>query len=337
MLTVAAVARRLGVAPATLRTWDRRYGLGPSEHQAGAHRRYSAADVARLLVMRRLTLDGVAPADAAAIAREAPAADASSVTVLAPRSSLNPRENPNLTPHPQQVSSAQPDPPRSPPAVAAGAPHLVEVGAGERAVRGLSRAALALDADECRRIIRRHIDREGVVATWEKVISPVLTQVGDRWESSGDGIEVEHLLSECVIDGMRAVSASYRPPGVATARDSASPVVLATAEHEQHGLPLHVLAAALVERGVPVRLFGVRVPRVALAAAVRRLGPSVVLVYAHIGVEDIANITELPRLRPAPLILLGGPGWHTVATPPGVERVADLRGSVERIERALGR
>ena len=60
-LAVAAVARRLGVAPATLRTWDRRYGLGPSEHSAGAHRRYSATDVERLLVMRRLTLDGVAP------------------------------------------------------------------------------------------------------------------------------------------------------------------------------------------------------------------------------------------------------------------------------------
>ena len=38
-LTVAAVARRLGVAPATLRTWDRRYGLGPSEHSAGSQRR----------------------------------------------------------------------------------------------------------------------------------------------------------------------------------------------------------------------------------------------------------------------------------------------------------
>ncbi|WP_051639736.1 MerR family transcriptional regulator [Cellulomonas sp. URHE0023] len=67
-LAVAAVARRLGVAPATLRTWDRRYGLGPSEHSAGAHRRYSAADVERLLVMRRLTLDGVAPAESARIA-----------------------------------------------------------------------------------------------------------------------------------------------------------------------------------------------------------------------------------------------------------------------------
>lgn len=64
-LTVAAVARRLGVAPATLRTWDRRYGLGPSEHSAGSHRRYSPEDLSRLLTMRRLTLDGVAPSEAA--------------------------------------------------------------------------------------------------------------------------------------------------------------------------------------------------------------------------------------------------------------------------------
>ena len=64
-LAVAAVARRLGVAPATLRTWDRRYGLGPSEHSAGAHRRYSPQDVERLVVMRRLTLEGVAPGEAA--------------------------------------------------------------------------------------------------------------------------------------------------------------------------------------------------------------------------------------------------------------------------------
>ncbi|MEV6787027.1 MerR family transcriptional regulator, partial [Streptomyces sp. NPDC051098] len=28
-LTTGAVARRLGVAPTTLRSWDRRYGIGP--------------------------------------------------------------------------------------------------------------------------------------------------------------------------------------------------------------------------------------------------------------------------------------------------------------------
>lgn len=67
-LTVSAVAARLGVAPSTLRTWDRRYSLGPSDHTAGSHRRYSGADIARLMVMRRLTLEGVAPVDAARIA-----------------------------------------------------------------------------------------------------------------------------------------------------------------------------------------------------------------------------------------------------------------------------
>lgn len=65
LLTVAAVARRLGVAPATLRTWDRRYGLGPSEHSTGEHRRYNAADLARLTLMRKLVIAGVSPAEAA--------------------------------------------------------------------------------------------------------------------------------------------------------------------------------------------------------------------------------------------------------------------------------
>lgn len=68
-LTVAGAAARLGVAASTLRTWERRYGLGPSARTAGRHRRYDADDVARLATMRRLTRQGVAPADAADLAR----------------------------------------------------------------------------------------------------------------------------------------------------------------------------------------------------------------------------------------------------------------------------
>ncbi len=64
-LTVSAVARRLGVAPATLRTWDRRYGIGPSQHDCGTHRRYSATDLMRLTAMTRLIVAGVTPKDAA--------------------------------------------------------------------------------------------------------------------------------------------------------------------------------------------------------------------------------------------------------------------------------
>src|SRR4051794_39395418 len=72
--TVAAVARRLGVAPATLRTWDRRYGLGPSAHAFGQHRRFTEADVGKLQAMRRLTLQGVPPAEAARMVGDGTAA-----------------------------------------------------------------------------------------------------------------------------------------------------------------------------------------------------------------------------------------------------------------------
>ena len=65
LLSVASVARRIGVAPATLRTWARRYGIGPSSHEAGSHRKYCPSDLAKLTVMRRLISAGVAPADAA--------------------------------------------------------------------------------------------------------------------------------------------------------------------------------------------------------------------------------------------------------------------------------
>ena len=66
--SVGAVARRLGVAPSTLRTWNRRYGIGAQELSPGRHRRYTAEDITRLEHMQRLILRGAAPADAAQVA-----------------------------------------------------------------------------------------------------------------------------------------------------------------------------------------------------------------------------------------------------------------------------
>jgi hypothetical protein len=70
--------------------------------------------------------------------------------------------------------------------------------------------------------------------------------------------------------------------------------------------------------------------------AVRRIGPSVVVVHAQLPVSDVSQVGDLPRLRPSPLVLLGGPGWDGMATPGGVERASDLATAVHRIERAVG-
>lgn len=68
--SIAHCAQMLGVAPATLRTWENRYGLGPSQRSEGGHRRYTCEDVDRLELMRRLLAVGVSASVAATHARD---------------------------------------------------------------------------------------------------------------------------------------------------------------------------------------------------------------------------------------------------------------------------
>ena len=68
VFTVSGAARRLGIPAATLRTWERRHGIGPSGRSAGGHRRYTSDDLIRLRAMRTLVETGVPPAQAAGLA-----------------------------------------------------------------------------------------------------------------------------------------------------------------------------------------------------------------------------------------------------------------------------
>jgi DNA-binding transcriptional MerR regulator/methanogenic corrinoid protein MtbC1 len=110
-LSAGAAARRLGVAVTTLRTWHQRYGLGPSRHEPGHHRRYTVEDMVRLQVMQRLTAQGVAPAEAAAWARRTsdPAALSSSApssSVPSPSGADSAFSSPEVSPSPEPEASA---------------------------------------------------------------------------------------------------------------------------------------------------------------------------------------------------------------------------------------
>ncbi|MFC8047386.1 MerR family transcriptional regulator [Nocardia sp. NPDC057353] len=67
--TVRAVADRLGIPTATLRSWTRRYDIGPAQERPGKHRLYSEADIAQLGRMLTLIREGASPAGAAAAVR----------------------------------------------------------------------------------------------------------------------------------------------------------------------------------------------------------------------------------------------------------------------------
>ena len=287
LLTVAAVARRIGVAPATLRTWDRRYGLGPTLHEAGSHRRYCPADLAKLTLMRRLISIGVSPSDAAEQAKA----------------------------HKGAVKIAK----------------LVnDFEHREELVDALHRAASILDKSFIETVLRKDIAEHGVIASWTEVIVPLLVIVGDEWERTGAGIEVEHMLSELLKSIMREGVPEIKKP------KNAQPVLLAAVGEEVHCLALHALAAALAERGIESFFLGARTPLEAIDAMVRRSAPPAIFLWAqlkHNGDEKFFR--EIPAIRPTPRIILGGPGWN-LKDAREVTFVQDLSLACAEIESAVG-
>ncbi len=316
-LGVAAAARRLGVAPATLRTWDRRYGMGPTEHAAGHHRRYSAEDIRRLELMQHAQVRGASAADAARYARAAPLSRPAAV------SPVRPLADPGAEGGPQEGSGEEGSGEEGEAtataldgsadvasAVRAGGRVLRLAGAGSSA-RGLGRAALALDAATIRQLLEESISAVGLQRTWDDVARPVLSAIGTRWASTSAGVEMEHLLSECVIGVLGAHAAAARTVG------DARPVLLAGMPGEQHTLPMVVLASSLADRGVGCRSLGSNLPAESLIAAIRRMAPAAVVLWSQLGATaDIDVLRSLPRTRPRYRLFVAGPGWTEAALPP---------------------
>ncbi|MER5963381.1 MerR family transcriptional regulator [Streptomyces sp. NPDC002057] len=297
-LTSGAVARRLGVAPTTLRSWDRRYGIGPAAREDGRHRRWSPDDIAVLREMCRLTASGVPPAEAArtAMAGAAPA--------------------------PPATDDAPPAPPP------ADEPPPDEV---RRELRGLGRAAVRLDSGAMDELLESTIAKHGLVAAWEDVMAPALHAVGRKWQTSEDRyVEVEHLLSWHVSSALRRFGAVTRSASPAA---RTPPVLLACVPDEQHTLPLEALAAGLAELGVPTLMFGAAVPPEALDQAVRRTGPAAVVLWAqarstahHPLARHVADTSwGVKGARTRPVVLLAGPGWAGRTPAPGMLRPGGLR------------
>jgi MerR family transcriptional regulator, light-induced transcriptional regulator len=68
VLRIGELSKRAGVSPELLRAWERRYGLLRPARSAGGLRLYSPADVERVALMQRHLAEGMAAAEAAALA-----------------------------------------------------------------------------------------------------------------------------------------------------------------------------------------------------------------------------------------------------------------------------
>lgn len=316
-VAVAVVAKRLGVAPATLRTWDRRYGLGPSERSAGSHRRYTRDDVLRLLVMQRLTIEGVAPADAARAALEADLeverANRDRAVIEQEEARRRALSGGAAGPEPRVVHFA----PRSDtPPSQVGPSDVVE-------------AALAFDENRLNEILTIG-PTDDILAWWTNLVVPALGKLAERTVLAKPG---ESFLPPLVAAGLRALRARQ----VAHEDEFGTPhpsqmrriVLVFIPPGEPHPLAAHTLASALTARGVMARVVVGRTDPHRVQEIVAMVRPVAVALVALSTSPDLGIVETVHRNEPDLPIFVGLADDATAANvplAPNVQRVRSFSG-----------
>ena len=223
---INVAAELSGVPAATLRAWERRYGVPVPRRTTSAYRLYSSEDVDLVRRMRELVESGVAPAEAAR-------------TLLASGENLSASEE----------------------APGGDALELVR----ERIIAATQRwDARAIDEELTRALFL--VDAQTL---YNKIISPLIVEVGTRWESGQLCVAQEHLLSEKLELALRAVLRALD-------RADGPMVLLGTISDESHVLGLLGAAIKLAQGGARLALLGAATPPSAVADAVRSMAPRLV-------------------------------------------------------------
>ena len=222
---IQIAAELCGVPSATLRAWERRYGIPVPRRTASAYRLYSAEDVELVRRMRDLVEAGVSPAEAArrVLGLAAPVSNSGHVALDA-----------------------------------------LELAQGRILAAMMRWDTSSIDTELTR--LSMLLDAQTM---YERVVSPVIAEVGARWERGEVSIAQEHLLTERL---ELAVRASLR----CLERAEGPMVLLACVDMEQHVLGLLGAALRFAASGARTVLLGAMTPAAALGGAVRAMAPRLV-------------------------------------------------------------
>ena len=238
---VGAVSDRLGLSPATLRTWDRRYGIGPSQRTEGGHRRYSEEDIRRVRVMARFTARGVPAQSAARVALS--------------------MDTDRLLIETGEEEAAE-----------------LPVGDDVGTVEAICSAALSLDPGMLSKIYQSTLRERDLVGAWTQVFAPALRAIGDQWGAGSLGVESEHLASEILVSELRTVIRANRPRNAASEAILACaddeqhyiPLLALEAELARHGVSALGLGARVPTQALQSLLLSRRPSRLFLWASISR-------------------------------------------------------------------
>ncbi len=252
------VTRRTGLTSHLIRAWERRHNAIQPRRTSTNRRLYSDEDIERLILLRDATSSGHSIGQIAELPTEELrrlAADAAVATAAA-SSSASARVRAQ-TFHREALA-----------AVSAFDP--------ERLESVLSRAAVSLNQTE-----------------WiERIIVPLLHDIGDRWEDGSLGVANEHLASAVVRTLLGRINEAIR-------REEAAPrIVITTPTGQRHELGALLATVTAASEGWNSIYLGANLPAREIASAARMRRARAVglsLVYPEKDPELEAELRDLRR------------------------------------------
>ena len=229
MYTIKQAARLSGVSEASLRAWERRYGVVVPQRNESGYRVYSPADLAAVSSMRRLVEDGWSAAEAANAVRTGTVPDV-------------------VEPAAVEAGPAASDAPEE---------------SAARATRLFLSAATRLDTAG----IEESLDGGFALGSFEHVVDswlfPTLAALGSAWAGGEVDVAAEHAASHAV---HRRLSTAFEAAG---SRSRGPAVVVGLPSGSQHDLGALAFATAIRRRGLDVLYLGANVPVDSWETAVR--------------------------------------------------------------------
>jgi DNA-binding transcriptional MerR regulator/methylmalonyl-CoA mutase cobalamin-binding subunit len=197
---------------------------------------------------------------------------------------------------------------------------LAPAGSPPPAIEPILEAVARLDAATAERLLGAQLAALGGARFVRQVASPVLVELGTRWERGKLCVASEHLASSILRNLLGAVvrttAAGARTP----------PIVFTTPPGERHELGALMAAVAAADAGGHPVFLGPDLPVEEVALAVQALDAAAVAVGVcrHNGGELEASIHRLRETLPDSVeIWVGGPGAAELDLPPGVAYLAE--------------
>jgi DNA-binding transcriptional MerR regulator len=290
MYTIKRASERTGVSLATLRAWERRYGIGAHARSESGYRLYDEKAIEAISAMRSLVEAGWAPRQASA-------------DIL--------RRGPSNTP-------------------ALGAPAQLDVQMGRKVDPDLTSAFILATKNLDERALAHALDEAFARGSFEFVLDnwlmPTLAVIGDEWVAGRIGIASEHFASNAI---MRRIHATFEVGVMATFPSPVLVGLPSNSYHEIGTLALATalrrrgIAAAYLGADVPVEAWTTSLLRQDSAAAI--IG---VMTSADIGpAREIAEAVN--AINSHVVVAVGGPyahkvGGKAVVLPSGIDNAADV-------------